>query len=110
VDRGSDEGARRLESPSRQAGTHFATRLRLIFWKMATTFGLFNNCSSMRAVATTMIYTHVLNRGGLGVRSPVDRLGLHLNSAELPSQPIQRIIRSNATCEVSGSPPGLRYG
>ena len=25
-------------------------------------------------VSTTMIYTHVLNRGGLGVRSPVDRL------------------------------------
>ena len=28
-----------------------------------------------RNVATTMIYTHVLNRGRLGVRSPVDRLG-----------------------------------
>jgi len=27
-----------------------------------------------RNVATTMIYTHVLNRGGLGVRSPVDSL------------------------------------
>ena len=27
-----------------------------------------------RNVATTMIYTHVLNRGGFGVRSPVDRL------------------------------------
>ena len=26
-----------------------------------------------RDVATTMIYTHVLNRGGLGVRSPMDR-------------------------------------
>lgn len=26
-----------------------------------------------RDVATTMIYTHVLNRGGLGVRSPLDR-------------------------------------
>jgi integron integrase len=26
-------------------------------------------------VATTMVYTHVLNRGGLGVRSPADRLG-----------------------------------
>jgi hypothetical protein len=26
-------------------------------------------------VRTTMIYTHVLNRGGLGVRSPADRLG-----------------------------------
>lgn len=28
-----------------------------------------------RSVATTMIYTHVLNRGGLGVKSPADRLG-----------------------------------
>jgi integron integrase len=27
-------------------------------------------------VRTTMIYTHVLNRGGLGVRSPIDRLKL----------------------------------
>jgi site-specific recombinase XerD len=27
-----------------------------------------------RDVATTMVYTHVLNRGGFGVRSPVDRL------------------------------------
>ena len=25
-------------------------------------------------VRTTMIYCHVLNRGGLGVRSPADRL------------------------------------
>lgn len=28
-----------------------------------------------RDVSTTMIYTHVLNRGGLGVRSPFDELG-----------------------------------
>jgi integron integrase len=27
-----------------------------------------------RSLQTTMIYTHVLNRGGLGVRSPADRL------------------------------------
>jgi integrase len=27
-----------------------------------------------RDVTTTMIYTHVLNRGGLGVRSPADGL------------------------------------
>ena len=26
-------------------------------------------------VKTTMIYTHVLNRGGKGVRSPLDRTG-----------------------------------
>ena len=25
-------------------------------------------------VTTTMVYTHVLNRGGLGVKSPLDRL------------------------------------
>ncbi len=24
-------------------------------------------------VKTTMVYTHVLNRGGIGVRSPLDR-------------------------------------
>ena len=28
-----------------------------------------------RDVSTTMIYTHVLNQGGRGVRSPLDRLG-----------------------------------
>ena len=28
-----------------------------------------------RDVSTTMIYTNVLNRGGLGVRSPADSLG-----------------------------------
>jgi integrase len=27
-------------------------------------------------VATTEIYTHVLNKGGLGVRSPIDRHGV----------------------------------
>ncbi|MDZ4251537.1 MAG: tyrosine-type recombinase/integrase, partial [Sulfuritalea sp.] len=27
-------------------------------------------------VKTTMIYTHVLNRGGRGVVSPIDRMGL----------------------------------
>jgi integrase len=27
-------------------------------------------------VSTTMIYTHVFNRGGKGVHSPADRLGI----------------------------------
>jgi site-specific recombinase XerD len=27
-------------------------------------------------VETTMIYTHVLNRGGLGVTSPLDQMGI----------------------------------
>jgi integron integrase len=33
-------------------------------------------------VRTTMIYTHVLNRGGLGVRSPADLLGAALSPPE----------------------------
>ena len=36
-----------------------------------------------RSVKTTMIYTHVLNRGGLGVRSPLD------TSFESEDRPIQ---------------------
>ena len=31
-----------------------------------------------RDVSTTMVYTHVLNRGPLGVRSPADRLPVKL--------------------------------
>jgi len=34
-----------------------------------------------RDVRTTMIYTHVLDRGPAGVLSPIDRLGQHLGSA-----------------------------
>lgn len=33
-----------------------------------------------RDVTTTMVYTHVLNRGGRGVRSPADRLGVRVDA------------------------------
>lgn len=33
-----------------------------------------------RDVSTTMVYTHVLNRGGLGVRSPFDAAGIRLRA------------------------------
>jgi integron integrase len=33
-------------------------------------------------VKTTMIYTHVLNRGGLGVRSPIDQLECKMTDSE----------------------------
>ncbi len=35
-------------------------------------------------VSTTQIYTHVLNRGGLGVKSPADTLALQIEKLELP--------------------------
>jgi integron integrase len=38
-----------------------------------------------RDVSTTMIYTHVLNRDGRGVRSPIDRLVMPGPPAVLPS-------------------------
>jgi len=41
-------------------------------------------------VSTTMIYTHVLNRGGVGVRSPIDRMEAHPSALPArPSQPLR---------------------
>jgi site-specific recombinase XerD len=39
-------------------------------------------------VSTTMIYTHVLNKGGHGVRSPVDELWAGLYSLYKPERKI----------------------
>ena len=43
-------------------------------YRTVTTSGGFKNCWGHSDVKTTMIYTHVLNRGGHGVESPLDRL------------------------------------
>jgi len=49
-----------------------------------------------RDVRTTMIYTHVLNRGGHGVLSPADRLGLAFPQRfRAPSQSIARDPQSS---------------
>jgi len=47
-----------------------------------------------RDVSTTMIYTHVLNRGGRGVRSPADRLMAPVLPARHPGllPPISRLL------------------
>ena len=50
-------------------------------WRPGKTTDLWERCQNIRTiqellghkdVKTTMIYTHVLNRGPLGVRSPAD--------------------------------------
>jgi integrase len=46
-----------------------------------------------RDVKTTMMYTHVLNRGGRGVQSPADRLaagGVLAGAAETRRNPRER--------------------
>ena len=48
--------------------------LRLTCLKAATILERSRNCWVHNDVKTTMIYTHVLNRGPAGVRSPVDGL------------------------------------
>ena len=61
-------GARVL--PKRQAAIHFVIVSRPICSKTVTISAPCKNSLGHRDVSTTMIYTHVLNKPGLGVRSP----------------------------------------
>ena len=52
----------------------FATHLQDAGFDIRITQGLFSH----NDVKTTMVYTLVLNRGDLGVQSPIDRMGFSI--------------------------------
>ncbi len=54
-----------------------------------------------RNVNTTMIYTHVLNRGGRGVRSPIDALASDLGTRPSPAGGPRPVTHARPTSLVS---------
>src|SRR5271165_656419 len=62
------------------------------------------------AVSTTMIYTHVMAKPGMGVRSPLDRYDQHLGLLSARLGPThRRVLQPGRARNRQGSTPKLAH-